>query len=669
MRGAGKPRRGVQLRGVFFSAFLFLGWGVFASRTTVAKERPNLILITIDTLRADHLRCYGYRQIRTPNVDQLAVDGVRFAKAYSPVPITLPAHAAVFTGSYPMRNGMRDFSGNRLPSGQPTLASLVQSHGYATAGIVGSAVLDSRFGLDRGFDFYDGHFDFSRLDETNLDAMERPGNVVADKALAWLSQNYRKPFFLWIHLYDPHYPYRPPAPYSELYKTQPYDGEIAFADTQVGRVLAFLKQKNLYDNTFIIVAGDHGEGLGEHGEKTHGFFIYNPTLHVPLILKLPAGEAVRNKVVSHTVSLIDLLPTVLQVVGLPVPGAVQGKSLLPLMLGQPSASSEGLYAETYLPRIHFNWSELRSVLVGSYHFIDAPKPELYDLSKDPRELQNLFSRQSDVANRLRSQLVQLVKKYSPASGRGDSQSASLDPMLMERLKSLGYAAVSAGSSSTISNRSLPDPKERIQMYELVSEAISDSQHGRHRESLQKLRAAEKIEPASLPVRYLEALDYYRLKDLPSAIERFKSALELDPKFALAAYYLGLAQAETGDLDAGMSSFERALALDPTNFSAAYNLGALYLRKNRLEDAVRQFQRAIEVNPNYAQAYEALGQLYLYQGRTKEAVHALERAVELAPNFPKAHYNLGRAYQVDGRAADAQREFSRADALGSRDKLN
>jgi len=234
-----------------------------SSGIATGKEPPNVLLITIDTLRADHLGCYGYRQIRTPNIDSLALEGVRFEKAYTPVPITLPAHAAIFTGSYPMRTGIHDFSGNRLSSDQTTLASLLRSQGYATAGIVGSAVLDSRFGLNRGFDFYYDHFDFSRLDETNLDSMERPGNVVVDQGLTWLSHNYAKRFFLWIHLYDPHYPYRPPAPYNEQYKAQPYDGEIAFADAQVGRVLRFLRQKKFYENTLIVLAGDHGEGLGE----------------------------------------------------------------------------------------------------------------------------------------------------------------------------------------------------------------------------------------------------------------------------------------------------------------------------------------------------------------------------------------------------------------------
>jgi len=557
-----------------------------------------------------------------------------------------------------MRTGIRDFSGNRLSPAQPTLAALVQSHGYATAGIVGSAVLDSRFGLDRGFDFYDGHFDFSRLDETNLDAMERPGNVVADKALAWLSQNYLKHFFLWIHLYDPHYPYRPPAPYSEQYKTQPYDGEIAFADAQVGRVLAFLKQKHLYDNMFIIVAGDHGEGLGEHGEKTHGFFIYNSTLHVPLILKLPAGDVVRNKVVSHPVSLIDLLPTVLQVVGLPVPGAVQGKSLLPLVLGQRSASSEGLYAETYLPRIHFNWSELRSVLLGPYHFIDAPKPELYDLSKDPRELENLFSRQSDLANRLRCQLVKLMKKYSPASGRGDSQSASLDPMLMERLKSLGYAAVSADSSSTISNRSLPDPKDRIQMYELVSEAISDSQHGRYAASIAQLQITFQIEKDSLPVYYLLALNYYRQGDFFRAIQGFQRVLSLSPDYALAAYYLGLAYGKAGDSEQSVAWLKRALELDSTNFSAAFNLGAAYLQEGKIQESLAAFQQSVAIDPNYAPGYAGLGELFLYQGQVDQALAALRKAVTLAPDNAKARLSLVKALEAKGLHEEAREELRR-----------
>ncbi len=235
---------------------------------------PNVVVITIDTLRADHLGCYGYKQIHTPNIDALAADGARFERAYTAVPVTLPSHTVMFTGTYPMLSGMHDFAANKLGPGQPTLASVLKEHGYATGAVIGSAVLDSRFGLNRGFDFYYDHFDFNRLQESNLEEMERPGNLVADVALDWLGKNYQKKFFLWMHLYDPHYPYHPPAPYAAEYKDRPYDGEIAFADSQVGRLIHFLKAKGLYANTLIVLSGDHGESLGEHGEK------YSRLLHL-----------------------------------------------------------------------------------------------------------------------------------------------------------------------------------------------------------------------------------------------------------------------------------------------------------------------------------------------------------------------------------------------------
>ena len=342
---------------------------------------PNVVVITIDTLRADHLGCYGYKQIRTPNIDALAAEGARFERAYTAVPVTLPSHTVMFTGTYPMRSGMHDFAANKLGPGQPTLASVLKEHGYVTGAVIGSAVLDSRFGLNRGFDFYYDHFDFNRLQESNLEEMERPGNLVADVALDWLGQNYQKKFFLWMHLYDPHYPYHPPAPYAAEYQDHPYDGEIAFADSQVGRLIHFLKSKGLYENTMIVLTGDHGESLGEHGEKYHGFFIYNATLHVPFIIHLPGAASPR--VVPGLVNLADLMPTVLQELKIDVPAQVQGQNLLPLMRTKEPGEDRTLYAETFLPRLHFNWSELRGVETDNYHFIDAPKPELYDLTKDP----------------------------------------------------------------------------------------------------------------------------------------------------------------------------------------------------------------------------------------------------------------------------------------------
>jgi arylsulfatase A-like enzyme/Flp pilus assembly protein TadD len=575
----------------------------------------------------------------------LAREGVRFEKAYTPVPITLPAHAVLFTGKYPMGIGMHDFSGNRLSAEHATLASLLAEEGYATSAIVGSAVLDSRFGLDRGFEHYYDNFDFSRLHEMNLDAMERRGDQVMDEALAWLEKNHQKPFFLWVHLYDPHHPYQPPPPYDTQYKQRPYDGEIAFADAQVGRILEFLRDSKLYDRSLIALAGDHGEGLGEHAEKTHGFFIYESTVRIPLLLKLPAGQAMRSKVVSTPVSLADVAPTLLRLAGLRVPAEMQGKSMVSLLEGQRPGTGEGLYGETFLPRLHFNWSELRSVHFGNYHFIDAPKPELYDLSQDPAELHDLFGQKKRVAQDLRARLGRLVQKYSPPAGRETVEQTGLDPALLERLKSLGYAAVSGGGDLTISNRNLPDPKDRIQMYEMVSEAIADSQRGRYQASNEKLLATFKIEKDSLPVHYLLALNYYRQENFTQAIEQFQQVLKLSPDYSLAVYYLGLAYGKAGDFDQAIVTLQRSLQLDSTNFSAAYNLGAAYLKKGKVPEAVEALEKSVNIYPEYAPGHAALGEVLLYQGRVDEAIRSLRKAVSLAPQDARARQALSRALQV------------------------
>ena len=634
-------------------AFIF---GERATPRASSEAKPNVIFITIDTLRADHLGCYGATQVQTPNIDLLAHSAARFAHAYTPVPITLPAHSAIFTGSFPMATGMHDFSGNKLPASAVTLAKVLHDQGYSTAAFIGSAVLDSRFGLNQGFDTYFDHFDFNRLDEANLDLLKRRGDAVMDEALSWLKRDPHRPFLLWVHLYDPHFPYTPAEPYASRYRSQPYDGEIAFADEQVGRLMAFLKDRDLFDSSLIVLSGDHGEGLGEHGEKTHGFFIYNSTLHVPLLIKVPGATP---RVVGDEVSLVDVMPTLLQALTLSIPPSVQGRSLLGQVLGRTGGGSSELYSETYLPLLHFRWSQLRGLQAHGLKYIDSPQPELYDTRVDPHELRNLFKGSQALAHERHDQLYAVVRRFTPTGSNTEAAKELTDPALLDRLRSLGYVAISAGTFSDTTGKPLPDPKDRIQVYELFSEAMSDGQHGRYEESLRKLGEAEKLDPNSMPIRYLMALDYYRMKDFRLAIGHFKSTLELDPKFALATYYLGLAQLEMGDLESALGSFQRALELDPTNFSAAYNLGAAYLKKNRVDDALRQFERSVEINPDYAQGYEALGELYLYLKRNDDAVRVLEGAIDLAPGFAKAHYNLGRAYQALGRDSEAQRQFNLA----------
>jgi arylsulfatase A-like enzyme/Flp pilus assembly protein TadD len=648
----------LSFRRIFFlltAATAITAAATAAAAQTPEESAPNVVLITIDTLRADHLGCYGYKQIKTPNIDALAADSSRFERAYTPVPVTLPSHAAMLTGTYPMLSGIHDFSANKLSPQQVTLATVLKHAGYVTGAVVASAVLDSRFGLNQGFDFYYDHFDFSRLEESNLDEMERPGNVVADQALDWLGKNSQKKFFLWMHLYDPHYPYRPPEPYSREYASQPYDGEIAFADEQVGRLLRFLKDKGLYQNTVIVLSGDHGESLGEHGEKTHGFFIYNATMHVPLIVHLPGKSA--TKTVADPVSLVDLMPTVLAATGLDIPSQVQGRSLLSSLRGEKSDRDRILYGETFLPRLHFNWSELRGAENAKYHFIDAPRSELYDLTKDPGELHNLFPEKKAVGEEMRAKLMSLIREYS--AGKELAEKTSLDPALMERLKSLGYAGFSGGGDPTITNRGLPDPKDRIATYELISDAIADSQHGRYPESIEKLKAAIKTEPQSVSAHYLQGLNYYRSKMYPEAVEELQKTVQLSPDYSLAVFNLGIAQARAGQIDPAIATLQRALRLDATNFEAAYNLGVAYIQKKELQPAAEAFRRSIAINPDLARNHRALGETLMYLDRLDEAIAELRKAVELAPQEPAMHRSLAQALAAKGLTAEANQEMRRA----------
>src|SRR5213080_5489124 len=621
-----------------------------------AATPANVVFITIDTLRPDHLGCYGDKQIRTPNIDTLAADGTRFERAYTAVPVTLPSHTVIFTGTYPLLSGVHDFAANKLNPTQATLASVLKENGYATAAVIGSAVLDSRFGLNHGFDFYYDHFDFNRLLETNLDEMERPGNIVADVTLDWLSKNYQKKFFLWMHLYDPHYPYRPPPPYSEQYKDRPYDGEIVFADAQVGRLIEFLKNKGLYQNTLIILSGDHGESLGEHGEKTHGFFIYNATLHVPLIIHLAGG--VHARTVANLVNLADLMPTVLAALNIQLPAHVQGQSLLPIISPKKEDNARSLYAETFLPRLHFNWSELRGVETETYHFIDAPKPELYDLRKDPGETHNLFAEKKAVTEEMRVRLAKLIQQYT--AGQELAEKTGLDPVLMERLKSLGYADFSGGSNSGANIHALPDPKDRIQTYELFSDAMADSQHGQYAQSIEKLNTALKTDPDSVPGHYLQGLNYYRTHEFPKSVAEFERVMQLSPDYALAAFQLGLAYGRNGDFDKSISMLQRALELDPTNFDAAYNAGVAYLQKKMVPEAVAAFRKSVSIADSYAPGHRALGELLLSQGQLDEALSELHKAAELAPEDASTHSALARALAAKGLTSEAEDEMRKAE---------
>jgi len=380
---------------------------------------------------------------------------------------------------------------------------------------------------------------------------------------------------------------------------------------------------------------------------------------VPLIVKLPGPAA--GRVVNDDVSLVDIMPTILQALSLPAPAGVQGRSLLSLVRGKSSEGASTLYSETFLPRLHFDWSDLRGIQAGQYHFIQAPRAELYDVASDPHELHNLLGEKPAVAEEMRGKLTAAIQKLTP--DKELAEKTGLDPALAERLKSLGYAGFSGGKSTVDATAKLPDPKDRIQVYERISEAIEDSQQGRYSDSVEKLRATLDTEKDSVPVHYLLGIDYYRLKDFPAATAEFQKVLALSPDYSLATYYLGLTYALSGDLDQAIATLKRTLELDPTNFSAALNLGVAYVRKQMFPEATAAFQTSVEIYPDYAAGHRALGEMLLYSGQNAEALTELRTAVRLAPEDPMMHASLAKGLEAAGLGAEARDEMEKARALG------
>src|SRR5436190_14102981 len=345
-----------------------------------AGVRPsdlNLLLVTLDTTRADRIHAYGFDGIETPNLDRLAREGVLFEQAIASAPLTLPAHSSIFTGKFPPAHGVRDNGGFFLDDKETTLAERLQPRGFATGGFVGAYVLDHKWGIAQGFQTYFDDFDLSKYQTLSLGSVDRPGNEVANKALAWLDKVSASRFFGWVHFYDAHSPYTPPEPFKSRYAGRPYVGEIAFVDSQVGRLLAYLDEHDLARNTVVVVMGDHGESLGEHGESTHGFFVYQSTTHVPLLVRSPY-DSMQGRRVGDVVRSVDIVPTTLELLGVRTSEAFEGASVVPLMTGGKKELGVAAYSEAIYPRFHFGWSDLRSLTAGRYKYIAAPRPELYD---------------------------------------------------------------------------------------------------------------------------------------------------------------------------------------------------------------------------------------------------------------------------------------------------
>jgi len=622
-----------------FCSFLFAS--VVAScvaRGPVADPifRPNVFLITIDTLRADHVHCYGYGPIKTPSLDKLAKEGIRFANTFTPSPITNASHTSILTGLLPSSHGVSDF-GVPLTSGHATLAGELKKQGYDTAAFIGAVILDSKQlapGLDRGFQFYD-NFPEHAEGKSRWGRIERRGMDVAQRAEKWLSSQRAGPYFVWMHLYDPHDPYEPPTPYSEEYKGRLYDGEIAYADSALGHFVDFLKQKNLYDGSLIIVVGDHGEGLGEHKEDTHGIFLYDSTIHVPLILKLANGSEAGTEIEAQ-VRTIDIMPTILDLLDVPAPGKLDGASLGPLLAGTERTSRIAL-GETEYP-LRFGWAPLRSIRSDGLKFIEAPSPELYDLNEDAGELRNTYAPWDKRVQKLRRTLTESM----PPLRTREKPTALASTV--DELHALGYLGpADAASSTDVPEPSLlPDPKDKIEEQNLLHIAMMSSEDDRLPDARAALRKLLAIDSTS--VTALTQLGRVEMTsgNVSEAIGYFRQAYKLRPQDPTIALEYSAALQLNGDLQGAQEILEASLKSHPNQFATHLQLGRIYFRSNDVKSALVEFEAAQLMEPDNVEVTVDLAKALIAQGNFTAAVQLLGPIINAPGIKPEATQLLATA---------------------------
>jgi len=551
----------------------------------LAIPAPSILLISIDTLRADHLGSYGYPKALTPHLDALTRHGTLFRQVDSAVPMTLPAHLSLLTSTYPALHGVHE-NGQEGWRKRTSLPALLQARGYHTAAFIGGYVLDTRFGLNDGFEVYDSPFHLGPDAGEEPPEIKRPAEAVLGAAAQWLKAQGGHPFFAFIHLYDAHQPYAHGS----------YDSEIRYIDQALGH---FLAARNNLENAVIVLTSDHGESLGEHGEDTHGYFIYESTLRVPLIIQWPSNSRDYAAEAGEPASLIDIAPTLLEFAGIPAAAAFQGHSLMRLL--RPHPAEEPIYGESMYARDHLGCSPLRSVRVGRYKYIDAPRPELYDLDADPGELHNRYELDRNIAARLRARLPSLAAP-------GGQPPSPASPEVLARLQSLGYL-----SGSPASNRGV-DPKDRLAAYARYGRAIHLANTGQLPEAIQAFERLLKENGQSTPARFNLAICYYRSRRLDDAVRALQATLAISPDFAPAGQLLGTIWLLKADYGRARQQFEHLARIAPGNFGAHYNLGILALRGGRTEDARRELGRALVINPDDAATRQALQKLPQARGQ-------------------------------------------------------
>lgn len=665
------------------AVFFFFGRGP-ASFDRLAGDRTfNVILITVDTLRADRIGCYGFSQAETPTMDAWAARGVRFENCTAQTPLTLPSHTTLLTGTLPLFHGVRDNGGYVVPAELQTMAELYKGKGYETAAFISAYVLDSKWGLNQGFDTYFDRFDLSRFEKISLGSVQRPGKETMDEALGWLETKADGPFFTWIHLYDPHTPYDPPSPFKERFPRNPYLGEIAYADSQLGRLQSFLEDKGLSDRTLLVFAADHGESLGEHEEQCHGFFVYEAAVHVPLIFVTPF-KRLQGVTAPDNCSLADVLPTVCEMTGLAAPAEVQGRSLVPLFFKPGSAPPRLVYAETFYPRLHYGWSELQSFRDGRYKMILSPEPELYDLEADPGEKNNIIVQQRDVFLRLNEQGGAFGEEA--ARNGFELDAGRIDEETRAKLASLGYIG-SFSNSSKLKGKRLASPRRKIGIFNELSRARELGLEGNAEEAISVIQGIIAEDPEITDAYFSLGNIYFKVRKFEEAIQAFSVSLEKKPDDSftvinIANSYVAMgrfAEAErfvldyirTGfndpqlyfllgnmnfvrkNYDAAVPYLEKSLSLNSSSASSHNILAAVFIVKNDFARAQTHLEAARRLNPELTNLSYNQAQLFENQGRIEAAVAAYQEELVHSPKHYRALYNLSRLYRLMG---DETREY-------------
>jgi len=627
----------------------------------IRRENLNVLLVTLDTTRADRIGVYGKplgtAPPETPALDRLAAAGTTFLHASSVTPLTLPAHSTLMTGLLPAAHGVRDNGGFRLADERQTLAEAFAAAGFHTGGFVSAYVLDHKWGIAQGFQRYFDDFDLEKVKTLSLGEIQRPGDETIAKATEWIdgladldpAQGGR--FFAWVHLYDPHTPHTPPEPWKSRYPGALYNAEIAWTDSLVGRLLDHLAAHGLRERTIVAVLGDHGEGLGDHGELDHGFFIYQSTSWVPFLLDAPYS-AVHGRVVTVPVGQQDLAPTLLELAG--VAGGLepgQGRSLVPLLAGgvDPTGALPRAYSEIFLPRLHYGWSELRSLRRERWHFIEAPRAELYDVAADPGETRNLADSERRVVRELRGELAALDATVRPAAS--GSAPVEEDEETMRALAALGYIGGQAPDTGK-SFRELPDPKDRLEVFAKMGRARSLS---RGKESAEAAKLLEEVlaeDPEVVDAWFTLANVQFRQRNWEKAAEYYRETLKRRPDHDWAMIGLADTFVARGEIDAAVAGYRKYLEGDPQNAQILYRLAQVELDAGRDADAEKGLRRTLEVEPKTARAEVGLA-VVAFRRKDLPAAHAaLDRALAIDPKAKHARYNRALIFESQGRLGEA-----------------